>query len=236
LIIGIIRSFVVALRSSFWRRAESCNKTKKQQKGKLTMNAMLSEALQEFTGLLGQLLKNLLGNDADTWGDEFKRFLRKEPCWVKSLPMSITVDCDLDPKISSGLFLTGKGTEHRKMGKITLEKRADGKLYANNKEVIRYLSPNQENGKVIDGYKLRQELKDKQVLNACILDVLLDNPWLIPDEWKDGFTWFWGTIFCDSDGDLCVRCLHWSVRQWRRGSRSLGSSWGVQFPAALLAD
>lgn len=45
------------------------------------MNTMLSEALQDFTGLLKQLLTNLLGNDAELWGNEFKKFLRKEPCW-----------------------------------------------------------------------------------------------------------------------------------------------------------
>lgn len=52
------------------------------------MNAMLSEALQEFIGLLGQLMKNLLGQDAKTWGDEFKKFLRKEPCWVVNKAVS----------------------------------------------------------------------------------------------------------------------------------------------------
>ena len=44
---------------------------------------MLSEALQQFVGLLNQLMKNLLGNDAELWGNELKKFLRKEPCWVK---------------------------------------------------------------------------------------------------------------------------------------------------------
>jgi hypothetical protein len=48
------------------------------------MNAMLSEALRDFTGLLKQLLTNLLGNDADTWGNELRKFLRKEPCWTNS--------------------------------------------------------------------------------------------------------------------------------------------------------
>ena len=100
------------------------------------------------------------------------------------LSMSIIVDCDANPNIPSGLYLTGEGTEHRKMGKITLEKRDDGKLYANGKEVVRDLSPNQKNGKTIQGHKLRKELKDVQVLNACIMDALLANPQLIPDEWK----------------------------------------------------
>jgi hypothetical protein len=52
-----------------------------QKKEKLTMNTLLSEALQDFTGLLKQLLTNLLGTDAELWGNGLKKFLRKEPCW-----------------------------------------------------------------------------------------------------------------------------------------------------------
>ncbi len=45
------------------------------------MTQMLSDALQEFTGLLKQLITNLLGNEAEVWGNEFRKFCRKEPCW-----------------------------------------------------------------------------------------------------------------------------------------------------------
>lgn len=217
------------------------------------MNAMLSEALQDFTGLLKQLLTNLLGNDADAWGNEFKKFLRKEPCWMNGdesksaapteaksapapLPMSITIDGDLNPNVPSGLYLTGEGTEHRKMGKITLEKREDGKLYANGKEVVRYLSPNQKNGKMIQGHKLRKELKVKQVLNACILDALRANTQLIPDEWKTGYTYFWGTIFRNADGFLCVYCLCWGDGRWDWDYYWLDRVWNVGDPAASLAS
>lgn len=151
------------------------------------------------------------------------------------LPMSITIDADLNPNVPSDLYLTGKGTEHRKMGKITLEKREDGKLYANGIEVVRYLSPNQQNGKTIQGHKLRKELKDKQVLNACILDALLANPQLIPDDWKTGVTYFWGTIFRDAIGFLYVGCLFWSGGRWNWDYNWLGHGWGSDRPAASLA-
>ena len=106
------------------------------------------------------------------------------------VPMiSITVDGDLNPIIPSNLYLTGEGTEHRKIGKVTLEKLANGKLYANGAEVVRYLSPNQKDGNAIQGHKLRKELKNKQLLNACIMDALLANQQLIPEEWKSGFTY-----------------------------------------------
>ena len=65
----------------------------------LTMKNVLSEALQEFVGLLGQLLKNLLGDDAEVWGNELKKFLRKESCWVETLESFFkrTVSLVLEP-------------------------------------------------------------------------------------------------------------------------------------------
>ena len=152
------------------------------------------------------------------------------------LPMSIIVDCDADPEVPSGLYLTGEGTEHRKMGQITLEKRADGKLYANGKEVVRYLSKKQQGGNHIQGHKLRKELKDKQVLNACIPDALLANPHLIPEEWKSGLTYFWGTIFRRADGDLYVECFGWGGDGWHWDDRWLGVGWSDYEPAASLAS
>lgn len=44
---------------------------------------MLRSALCKFRRLLNQLEINLLGDDGDTWETELKKFLRKEPCWVK---------------------------------------------------------------------------------------------------------------------------------------------------------
>jgi hypothetical protein len=52
------------------------------------MNAMLSEALSEIGGLLRQLLDCLTGQDEmkrQQWLEEFKKFLRKEPCWIGSV-------------------------------------------------------------------------------------------------------------------------------------------------------
>ena len=148
-------------------------------------------------------------------------------------PMSVVIDSDLTPNIPSGLYLSGEGTEHRKMGIITLEKRPDGKLYVNGREVVRFYSPNQQNG-TIGGHKLRKELKDKQVLNACILDALFKNPQLIPSGWETGYTYFWGTIFRDADGDLFVGCLRWHNGGWHWGDGWLGGDWDGSDPAALL--
>jgi hypothetical protein len=158
------------------------------------------------------------------------------------LQMSIVIDGDLNPNVPSGLYLTGEGAEHRKMGKITLEKREDGKLYANGKEVVLDLSPNQQNGKTIKGHKLRKELKNKQVLNACIMDALRANTQLIPEDWKQDeqgrtrYIYFWGTIFRRADGSLCVEYLYWDGGQWRWYCNWLDNDWDAQRPAASLAS
>ena len=202
-------------------------------------------------GPLEDFSKKATGNEREEWEAEFKKFLRKELCWPNGesspivqpqlepapLPMSIIVNCDVNPRVPSGLYLDGEGTEHRKMGEaVTLEKRADGKLYANGKEVIRYRSRKQQGGSYIQGHKLRKELADVQVLNACILDALLANPQLIPEEWKSGYTYFWGTIFRNAGGYLYVRCLYWDGSRWDWSYDWLGNDWYEDNPAACLAS
>jgi len=218
------------------------------------MNIMLGGTVvtlpESLRGPFEDFLTKVNGADGAGWEEAFKKFLRKEPCWANGetksvaptkpepapLPMSIVVDCDLDPRVPSGLYLTGDGTEHRKMGQITLEKRPNGKLYANGREVVRYLSPKQQNDKTIGGHKLRNELKGKQALNACILDALLANQQLIPEEWKKGFTYFWGTIFRGALGNLYVGCLCWYDGRWHWHDRWLVRDWDDVEPAALLAS
>lgn len=159
---------------------------------------------------------------------------RKPDHAVQPRPLRITIDCNLDPQMPSGLSLRGEGTEHRKMGKITIEKGADGKLHANTVEVIRFLSPYQKNGKVIQGHKLRNELANKQVLNACIMDALLANPQLVPDEWITGYTFFWGTIFRSTGGDFYVGCLSWNGDRQISGYYRLGTDYNDNGLAALI--
>jgi hypothetical protein len=65
--------------------------------------------------------------------------------------------------------------------------------------------------------QLREKLKGRPVYNANLLDYLLKNPHLIPEEWRDKEVFFWGTIYRNSGvvpnmfqrGDVCVRTLLW---------------------------
>src|SRR3989344_5319984 len=84
--------------------------------------------------------------------------------------------------------------------------------------------------------KFRQKLQGEPVLNANILDYLLANPQLIPEEWKGKAVFFWGTIYRyrHSYGHLFVRYLYWDGEQWLWDYRWLDFDFLGGHPAALL--
>ncbi len=139
------------------------------------------------------------------------------------------IDLSADPHSPNGWAIE----EHRK-GNASFE--FDPNL------ITFHLSEKQKGGKIIEGNKLRKELKDLPVFNANLLDYLLKNPNLIPEEWKkDGegntrYIFFWGTIYRSSDGNLCVRCLCWNDGQWYWDYRWLDGDWLGSYPAACLAS
>jgi hypothetical protein len=132
------------------------------------------------------------------------------------------IDLDADPFVPGGWTLE----EHRKGGQFEWD----------SARVALYLSPEQQGRKVIKGDRLRDELKGKPVFNANLLDYLLANPQLIPEEWKGKFVFFWGTIYRDSDGCLYVRCLFWGGGRWYWDGSWLDGDWGGYFPAAVPAS
>lgn len=131
------------------------------------------------------------------------------------------IDCNADPHVPENW----KVEEHIKGGELTW----------NPEKITLYLSDKQKGG-VIEGNKLRKELKGKPVLNANVLDYLLKNPHLIPDEWKGKYIFFWGTIYRRSGGSLYVRCLCWGGGSWGWSYRWLVRDWGGGSPAAVLAE
>lgn len=130
------------------------------------------------------------------------------------------IDGDAAPMIPNGWSVE----EHQKGGVMKFD----------SSKTELYLSKKQKSG-TIGGHKLREELKGKKVLNANVLDYLLANPKAIPEEWKGKAVFFWGTIYCDSGGNLYVRFLYWDGRQWRWGSHWLDSGFYGR-PALLLAS
>lgn len=139
------------------------------------------------------------------------------------------IDCDADPFIPNGWTVES----HKKGGRFAFDPA----------KIRLYLSPNQQGGKHIEGTKLlRKELANEPVLNANILDFLLKNPYLIPEEWKKDangnirYIFFWGTIYRLSNGDLYVRSMYWLVGSWYWLYDWLGRDWRGIDPAAVLAS
>jgi len=132
------------------------------------------------------------------------------------------IDCDADPFVPNGW----KVEEHQKGGQFKFDAA----------QMRFFLAEGQQNGKVLEGNKLRSELAGKPVLNANVLDYLLAHPHLIPEEWKGKAIFFWGTIYRSSDDNLHVRCLCWDGGGWDWCDGWLVCDWYVNFPAALRAS
>jgi len=153
---------------------------------------------------------------------------------ARIVPVEHVITC------TCGSFLPRLGSgwseeEHRFCGTMQLEKR-DGHLFLNGKKVERYLSPNQRGSKVIQGHNLRKELANQSTLCACVLDYLIQHTEMIPEEWKQGVTYFWGTVFRRPDGDLSVAYLYWNGVRWDWRCHWLGINWNSYNPAARLAS
>ncbi|MDD4803768.1 MAG: hypothetical protein PHN69_01210 [Candidatus Pacebacteria bacterium] len=114
-------------------------------------------------------------------------------------PVEYLIDLDTDPFIPEGWRVK----EHKKGGQWKYD----------STKVGLYLSEKQLCGK-IGGYDLLKELESQPVMNANMLEFYLKNTYLIPSEWKGKAIIFWGTIYCFTDGDFCVRYLHWNGKSW----------------------
>lgn len=161
-----------------------------------------------------------------------------EPLWKKVSDTATNVNLGFSPRLP---FNGAEIEKHIGTGWAPVEKRADG-LYVDGRKVVLHLSKRQQKGEWLKGYDLRDELSGKPVLNANILDALYENPHLIPEDWKwdeNGnirYIFFWGTIYRDALGDLCVRYLCWVGGVWHRGSAWLDFVFYGYGPAAVLAS
>ena len=137
--------------------------------------------------------------------------------------MGHIIDCKATPFTPKGWSVE----EHMTKG---------GQLEWNPTRVKLHLTNSQWPGKLVQGYKLRKELEGKLVLNANVLDYLLANPILIPDEWKSGQSiFFWGTIYRDARDYPCVRYLYWGGSKWDWSGTLLKDNFYRCTPAAVLA-
>jgi hypothetical protein len=165
-------------------------------------------------------INSLSSTDDDIVVDSLIRFINND-CRVQ-----IIGNHEIDTSRTPNLPFDGVTIEeHQKSGKMILDL----------SKINLYLSEEQKTGS-IGGYKLRKELKGKKVMNACVLDYLLDNPHLIPEEWKSRAVFFWGTIFRDSDDGLCVRYLVWRNGEWQAHCGWIEHDFDGSGPAAVFAS
>ena len=146
------------------------------------------------------------------------RFLRGELELVEKVLKKHLINCDTQPFIPEGW----KVVEHKKGGEVESD---PGKIEL-------YLCAEQKDGSV-EGHRLREKLAGMLVMNANVLEYLVAHPELIPEEWKGKFIFFWGTIYCYSDGRLSVRFLYWGDGRWNWYFHWLDYLWGGIYPAAL---
>jgi len=125
-------------------------------------------------------------------------------------------------------------------GRLTVKEHKKGGLFKwNPAQVQFYLSGRQIHGKRIDGNEIYKEVKDKQIFNANLLDYLLDNQHLIPEEWKldkqgrTRYICFWGTIYRNSDDLMFVRYIYWHEVTWVWSYYELSGNRGLQDCAAM---
>lgn len=128
------------------------------------------------------------------------------------------INCDAEPFIPPGFSVE----EHKRGGLFKFDP-AKGSLY---------LSEKQNNGR-ISGHDLRTELRGKPVMNANVLDWLLDHQEFIPEEWKGKAVFFWGTIYRNSGDKLVVRYLYWNGSKWNSHCNWLDIGFDSDNPAAL---
>jgi hypothetical protein len=161
----------------------------------------------------------------------------EKPLTVQSM-LKAEIDLDKTPQLPfEGAIIEN----HACGGKVIIEKRIDG-LYIDGKKIILHRSNRQLNGKYIKGDELREELTGKPVLNATVLDFLLEHKEYIPEDWKKDengntlYIFFWGTICRDSGRSLCVRYLCWRDGRWCQDYYWLGDGWYGDDPAAVSAS
>ncbi|OHA60175.1 MAG: hypothetical protein A2589_00675 [Candidatus Vogelbacteria bacterium RIFOXYD1_FULL_46_19] len=136
-------------------------------------------------------------------------------------PVKYVIDCDADPFLPDGW----KVEDHQQGGILKWTESL----------IALYLDQRQQSGRCI-GHDLRRALRNQKVLNANVLDFLLQHPELIPEEWKGKEVFFWGTIYLISDDNLCVRSLSWHGDEWRWSHFWPDFIWPNNYLAAVRAS
>ncbi|HCC83342.1 TPA: hypothetical protein DEP96_00670 [Candidatus Uhrbacteria bacterium] len=136
------------------------------------------------------------------------------------------VDCDEVPSIPSGLTIAEE--------KHQIKSRMRGLV--NPAEVKFYRDSRQGQTSYLKGTLLKEALEGQPVMPAKLLDWYSANPGEIPESWKGQAVFFWGTIYSDGYGNLCVRYLGWDGGRWDAYYDYLDAAWDAGSPALVSAS
>lgn len=150
------------------------------------------------------------------------------------------IDTNVDPRVP---FRGAKIVKHDRVGKITIELRADGCLYVDGRKVVLFRSERQMNGQIVKGYELRTEEDGLLVLSASILDFLLYYQEYIPKEWRKRnengqitVIFFLGTEYRDLTDFLYARGMYYIESQWTEAGYRLDYDWDSYKPFAVCEN
>lgn len=116
--------------------------------------------------------------------------------------------------------------------KLSVHKHND-KLKWNPENLQLYVHENQIGSKGMMGHILFEGLWRKRILNANVLDYLLSHLEIIPESWKWKDIFFWGTLYNNEKGDLCVRQLLWRGDRWDWSQKGVHEQWHKNSIAVL---
>lgn len=181
-----------------------------------------------------EILPWLLDGGKESFVEKFLKPLGKEFLATQRVRVIDDNTIEVNLGISPKLPFDGAAVEsHVGEGWAVVQKRSDG-LYVDNRKVALYFSEHQQDGKTVQGHELREELSGKPILNANILDALLENTHLIPEDWKGKAIFFWATVYRNRGGILSVSFLLWSGGRWYSLCHWLELHWRSSSPAACL--
>lgn len=141
-------------------------------------------------------------------------------------PPKHVIDCDAAPKV--GDDLCGAAVQQAEVDRHI----PGGKMIWDKDKVHLWFFPGQQKTGV-SGAEIYQLTEDKPVLNANVLDYLLEHQELIPKEWKGKYVCFWGTIYRLGEGAKFVRYLFWANGKWHSANRWLAAGFfNANEPAA----
>ena len=115
-------------------------------------------------------------------------------------PDTAFIDCDAEPFVYEGMSVH----QHHKGGQMAWDA----------SKIELWLSEEQKSGLSMSGHALLDEVSKKNPFNVNVLSFLVAHMDLIPKEWEEQRIIFWGTVYLNGLGGLCIASLTYGERGW----------------------